>query len=105
MHIGKRISFNILSDLYFLYCYLNFFCTWSTQIQRFLNRSILPVDGSIISTTTPSQSGPGINGNEGVLHTPEISTSGASSSVVVKCHTQDIPLPAVEAGRDLLCWR
>ena len=35
------------------------------------------------------QSGPGSNGNEGVLHIPQISRTESSPSVAVYCHTQD----------------
>ena len=36
----------------------------------------------MIGTTTLGQSGPGSNGNEGVLHTPQMSKTGASTSDV-----------------------
>ena len=42
-----------------------------------------------LSTTTLSQSGPGSNDNERVLHTPQSSRNGASLSDTVECHTED----------------
>ena len=35
--------------------------------------SIWPIDRTQSGATTPGQSGPGINGNEGVLHIPQSS--------------------------------
>ena len=43
--------------------------------------SIWPIDGTLSGATTLGQSGPGSNGNEGVLHIPQSSSvTGASSS-------------------------
>ena len=39
--------------------------------------SIWPIDRSLSGPTTPSQSGPGSNGNKEVLHIPQISNSGS----------------------------
>ena len=39
-------------------------------------------------STTPGQSGPGSNDNKRILHTPQISRRGASTSDTVQCHTQ-----------------
>ena len=45
------------------------------------NNSIWPIDTILSGATTPSQSGPGSNGNEGVVHIPQSSSiPGASSS-------------------------
>ena len=41
------------------------------------------MNGTLISTTTPDQSGPGSNGNEEELHTLQISRTGASPSDAV----------------------
>ena len=41
------------------------------------------MDGTLTDTTTLSQSGPGSNGNEDILHTPQIFRTGASPSDVV----------------------
>ena len=40
------------------------------EYKRFLKKSIQLMDETLIGTITPGQSGPGINGNEGVLLTP-----------------------------------
>ena len=46
-----------------------------------LNSSIWPIDRTLSSATTPSQSGPESNGKEGVLHIPQNSSiTGASLS-------------------------
>ena len=39
--------------------------------------------GTLTGTTTLSQSGPGSNGNEGVLHSPQSTRTGASAQDVV----------------------
>ena len=45
------------------------------------NFSIWPIDGTLSGATTPAQSGPGSNGNEGVLCIPQSScNTGASPS-------------------------
>ena len=54
---------------------------------NFQNRSI---DGTIIDTSTPSQSGPGSNGNKEVHPTPQKSRTRASPSDVVWCHAKEI---------------
>ena len=47
------------------------------------SRSIWPLDGTLTSTTTVGHSEPESHGNEGVLHTPQISRTGVSSSDAV----------------------
>ena len=42
--------------------------------------SLWPIDRTLSSATTSGQSGPGNNGNEGVLYIPQISKSGALPS-------------------------
>ena len=42
--------------------------------------SIWPIDMTLSGTTTPGQSGPESNGNEGVLHFLQISKDGSSPS-------------------------
>ena len=42
-------------------------------------------------TTIPGHSGPGSNGNEGVLQSPQISRTRASPSVAIYCHSKDTP--------------
>ena len=45
------------------------------------NTSIWPIDTTLSGATTPGQSGPGINSNEGVLSIPQSSNiTGASLS-------------------------
>ena len=41
---------------------------------KWLNSFILPIDGTLIGTTTSSQSGPGNNDNEEILHIPQSSS-------------------------------
>ena len=51
-------------------------------LSKWLNCSIWPIDGTLRGTSNPGQSGPGINGNEGVLHIPQsfrIQTSASDS--------------------------
>ena len=49
-------------------------------IVKWLNSSIWSVDGTLTGTTTLGQSRPGSNGNKRVLHTPQSSWTGASTS-------------------------
>ena len=42
--------------------------------------SIWTIDRTLSGTTTPGQSGPGIDGNEGVLHIPQNSSIAGTSS-------------------------
>ena len=57
------------------------------QIRIIFKQINWPVNGTITDTTTPSQSGPGSNGNKEDLHTLQISRTGASPCNVVLCHT------------------
>ena len=43
-----------------------------------IEHSIWPIDGTLMSTTTPGYSGPGSNGNGGVFHILQSSGIGAS---------------------------
>ena len=45
-----------------------------------INNSIWFVDGNLTGTTSPGQSRPGSNGNEGVLHISQSFSTGASVS-------------------------
>ena len=47
---------------------------------KFLNKSTWSINGTLTGTTTPSESGPESNGNEGVLHTPQFIRVGTSAS-------------------------
>ena len=42
------------------------------------NSSIWPIERALSGAKTAGQSGPGSNGNKGVLHIPQISKTGAS---------------------------
>ena len=58
-----------------------FLCTRFYQIRIiFLNRPIWLIDGTLTGNTTPSQSRPGSNDNEGVLNTLQIFKTGNSRS-------------------------
>ena len=50
------------------------------------NSSIRLIDKTLSDTTSPGESGPGNNGNEGVLHIPQSSKTEASPSDEVQCH-------------------
>ena len=58
-------------------------------LSKWLNSSSWSINGNLIGTTIPVNSAPGSNGNEGVLHIPQISRTGASPSDAVKYCTQD----------------
>ena len=51
--------------------------------------SIWPIDRILSGASTPGESGPGGNGNEGVLHIPQISKNGASLSDGLMSYNQD----------------
>ena len=63
MHRGYRIVFILWSYLHILgNCFLRTFLhTALTNKKQFLNRSIWAIDGTLIATSTPSQSGPRSN--------------------------------------------
>ena len=42
------------------------------------NCSFLPIDRTLLGVTTPSQNGPGNDGNEGILRIPQSSMTRAS---------------------------
>ena len=80
-----------ISTIVFLYLQLNdndklisvlfiYFCTWSYQIQIFLNKSIWPMHGNLTGYTTPGQSELGSYSNEGVLYVPKIPKTVATPS-------------------------
>ena len=50
------------------------------HIVKWLNNSIWSIDGILTDTTTPDQSGAGSNDNEGILHIPQSSMTGAIPS-------------------------
>ena len=59
----------------------SFVCTvkWF-KVQQMITQFYWPIDGTLTGTTTPGQSGPGSNCNEGVFYIPQSSRIGASSS-------------------------
>ena len=65
--------------LFFFFILFSFFAQGPTKYKQFLNRSIW----ALTDTTIPDHSGPGSNGNKGVLHKPQISRIGASPSDTV----------------------
>ena len=52
-------------------------------LSKWLNNSCWPIDGTLTGTTNPGHSGYGSNGHEKVLHIPQTSETGASSSVLI----------------------
>ena len=54
-----------------------------------VNSSSWPIDGTLTGAITPGQSGPGSNGNEGVLQISQSSGTGASLLDADLSHTQD----------------
>ena len=50
------------------------------------NSSIWPIDRTLSGATTPNKSGSGSNSNEGVLHIPPNSKTGALSSNGLKSY-------------------
>ena len=66
---------NSIQHYSFVYAQLNGF-----MYSKWLNNSILTIDGTLTDTTTPGQSRHGGNGCERVLHIPQSSRTGASRS-------------------------
>ena len=63
----------------FLKSLLEFFAHGTIKYE-YLNRTVWLLDGSPTDTTTWGHDESGSNDNEGVLHTPQISGTGASPS-------------------------
>ena len=63
-----------------LFLAANVFMKFKIILNIILNRYIWLLDGTLTGTTTPSQSGPGSNGYEGILYIPRSSVIGASPS-------------------------
>ena len=72
----------------------------SFKHNKWLNSSTLSIDIPQNLTTTPSQSGHESDGNKRVLHIPQISWTGASSSYAVVITRA---LADVIANRDVIC--
>ena len=66
-----------------------FFCTQSYWIWLTFKLFIWSIDEVLTGNTTLDQSGPGSNGNEGVLNAPKIFRIGMSPSDVVSNHSWD----------------
>ena len=61
------------------------------------NSSIWPIDRNLSGATTPDQSGPGSDSNEGVLHIPQSSSiTGASLSDGLMTYPGLVVLPTAE---------
>ena len=67
-----------MSKSFFIYTQLNSF-----KNSKWLNSSIWPPDKTLTGTTLSDQSGSGSNFNEEILHIPQSSKTGASSSNLV----------------------
>ena len=85
--ICKRIFFR----KYFQTSQISFVCSQLNgfKFKKWLHISIWSFDGILTGTNTSGKSGPGSNGNEGVLHISQNSWTGASSSDAVYCHIQE----------------
>ena len=70
VHIYLFSTIVLLVFLCFFFFFFVFFAYGSIEYELFLKRSILLKDGTLLSTITPSQSGPGSNDNEGISHSP-----------------------------------
>ena len=84
MHSGLGMLFIVRQFLHFLSVVFSlesfFFYVGHIEYEYFSNWSILPMDRTLKGTTPPGQSEPWSSGNEKVLHTPQISRTGASQS-------------------------
>ena len=75
--------------------FLKVFYTRFYRIRIILYRSIWPIDRTLTSTNTPSQSGTGSNSYKGLYH-PQSSKTGDSLPDAVYSHTQDTSILAGE---------
>ena len=57
------------------------------KYESFLNQSFWPLNKTLTGVTMPCQSGPGINGNEGVVYIPQISRTEALTSDAYQGHS------------------
>ena len=76
----------ILISFYFIlsyFIYFFFFAHGPIEYEQFLNRCIWPIDGTLTSTITPCQSGPGNNGSKEIFYTPQRHSAVASPSDAV----------------------
>ena len=68
---NKYSNLNNLQLYGIKFCYL---------IQIIFKRFYRPIDGTLTASSTARKNGPMSNGNEGVLHTPQIFRTGTSTS-------------------------
>ena len=69
-----------LNDQTVLFLTLQFSMSFAWMQLKWSNSSIWLIDKALSSANTQGQSGPGSNDNEGALHIPQNSRTGASSS-------------------------
>ena len=93
----RVISFLMLRESYSLYTYIylfhscflrGFFAHTPIKYEWFFSRSSWGIDGMITSSITPGLSGSERNINDRILHTLQISRSGASPSDTFTCDTK-----------------
>ena len=89
-HLGlfyaERLWNYIHINIFCVVFFWRFFLAYSPMENKwFLNRSTWPIDGNLTVTSTPGKS----NGNERLLHTPQITKTGVLPSDAVWYHTQD----------------
>ena len=82
---SPKVTLNYSRQLYFTYNLHTGCSIWS-------------IDSTLSGVTTPGQSGPGSNGNEGVLHIPQISKAGVLPSDGLMSY----PIHSLQAGLTLL---
>ena len=80
--VGWLVGFYGKSTHWVILCRKRFYLRTHIIYEQFFYKlkfwSIYPIDGTLTGATTPGQSGPGSNGNEGVLHIPQSSIIGTS---------------------------
>ena len=91
---GIKYTYVILRTQSFVHTQLNGF-----KYRKWLDITIWLIDVTLTGTTPLGQSGPGSNENEGVLHIPQSSRTGASPSNGL------VSYPEHSLGVNLLNWR
>ena len=76
--VSLRVTLDYGCQLYLLYCYISNNLTSVIYLHTVC--SIWHIDRTLSGVITPGSDWPETNGNEGVLHIPEISKAGASLS-------------------------
>ena len=97
---------------FFVLLFFKIFYPRSCQIQIILNRFIWTINLTLMRTTTLRQSEPWSYDNEQVLHTHQISRTGASPPDEVYFHTYDTSswsvftsLEGMQLANSNLCWQ